>query len=356
MKTSWKCVMALCGLIVLTTIARAAGPGDDVVFTGAGGFELRGTVLLPVAEPKGASGPFPAVLLLPGSGPTDRDGNQAMLKTDLLKQIAERLAAEGFASLRFDKRAAPVYAEARPAEPEELDAFLAWENFVGDARAGLEFLRSRPEINKDKTFIAGHSEGGFITLQLGHDLANQEMQPAGLVLLASAGRTLDVVLREQVAASLERGRADEKTTETLLSQTDAAIQAVIAGEPLPEPLHPGLRPLFNRTVLRLLHSYFTIDPVDLAKAYPGPVLIIHGAEDIQVSAERDARRLHEALQQREQGDVELFVVENASHNLKSVEGNPMGFTGPVIPDVLDTLVRWLNQHRHAEPSRSGTGK
>src|SRR5688500_9758350 len=79
----------------------------EVSFTGAGGLKLNGTVLLPSG---GRDQKFPAVLLLPGSGPTDRNGNQPpVLVTDLLKQIADRLAAEGIASLRFDKRSAHVH-------------------------------------------------------------------------------------------------------------------------------------------------------------------------------------------------------------------------------------------------------
>lgn len=333
-------------LFLIAALSAFAQP-VDVTFTGEGDLELKGTLLLPEGE-----GRHPAVLLLPGSGPTDRDGNQhPMMVTDLLKQIAERLAAEGVATLRFDKRAVRTYARHWPREPEQLDAYFAWENFVGDARSAIEFLHTRAEVDSSRIAIAGHSEGGLLALQLGRDLAGKQHAPAGLILLAAAGRTIDVVVREQITASLERASAGESESRALLGHVDAAIEAVKSGAPLSADLPRELQPLFNPTVLRLLYAYFTIDPAELAHAFPGPVLIVQGQEDVQVSSERDALRLERALRDRPKGCTQLVVVAGASHNLKLVtEDEPYGFRGPIAEPAAEAIMEWSRVHLGAKGS------
>ncbi len=312
----------------------------EVSFEGSGGFELAGELLLP---PREAGATLPAMLLLPGSGPTDRDGNQLpLLETDLLKQIAERLAEAGVATLRFDKRAVARYADRWPAETDEIDALFAFEHFVGDARAALRVLREREEIDAERVGIIGHSEGGLIALALGKELAGTPHAPKTLVLLATAGRTLDVVLREQIARQL--GGADSPLAKRYLPALDAAIAAVKAGEPVPDDLPPGLAPLFAPTALSIVRSYFTIDPADLARAAGGDVLVLQGAEDVQVSAERDAPRLVEALEARASGEERLVIVPDTSHNLKRVESaKEPGFAGPVVAEALDAIATWARE-------------
>jgi dipeptidyl aminopeptidase/acylaminoacyl peptidase len=326
--------------VLLVSPAAGAQPESrEVVFPGDGGLELRGTLLFPAAD---TDTRVPAMLLLPGSGPTDRDGNQQpILKTDLLRQIAERLAAEGVATLRFDKRAVRAYQASWPKDPAGLDEFFAFEHFTGDAAAAYQFLRDQPRINPARMSILGHSEGGLIALQLGADMAGTPRQPAGLVLAGTAGRTLDLVLREQIANLLPRQGADEATIKQYMEALDAAIAAVRTGRPLPADLPTGLRPLFNPTVLKLLRSYFTIDPADLAARVKGSVLILQGEKDSQVSARQDTPRLENALRSRAGSDAEVLVVPGASHNLKKITGDAdPGFTGPVAPEALDRLAAW----------------
>src|SRR5262245_4293613 len=179
----------------------------EVSFPGAGGLELKGELLVPGGE-RGAR--WPAVVLLPGSGPTDRNGNQPpLLVTDLLKQVAERLAADGVASLRFDKRATMAYREKWPAGAEAMSEFFSFENFVGDAAGAVAFLRGRAEVDPRLVGMVGHSEGGLIALQVAHDAVGKD-GIAALILMSTAGRTLAPVIREQIAAQLKRqeiGRA-----------------------------------------------------------------------------------------------------------------------------------------------------
>jgi len=160
--------VALIAIAFTTTHAQTTAnkfTEREVTFAGHGGFQLHGTLVAPATK-----GKVPGILLLPGSGPSDRNGNQPPgLITDLLKQIAERLAADGYASLRFDKRAAHGYAGSWPKDIAGLNDFFSWDSFVGDARAGFEFLKSQPEVNPKQTVIAGHSEGATIAMQVVHD-------------------------------------------------------------------------------------------------------------------------------------------------------------------------------------------
>jgi dienelactone hydrolase len=166
----------------------------EVSFAGGGGLQVHGTLVVPA----GAKGKVPGVLLLPGSGPTDRNGNQApQMVTDLLKQIAERLGTDGYASLRFDKRAAQIYMNSFPHEAAALGDFFSWDNFVGDARGGLDLLQSQPEIDPKHTVIAGHSEGAIIAIQVAHDLEGKSNAPAALILLSSPGRTLGAIIKNK---------------------------------------------------------------------------------------------------------------------------------------------------------------
>jgi dienelactone hydrolase len=352
--------LALVSLLLLDALALRAWAqptSTEVTFRGAGEYELRGTLVLP-AEAASGAGRAAAMLLLPGSGPTDRNGNQPpMVVTDLLIQIADRLAAEGVASLRFDKRAAHGYAAAWPADPAEHDGFFSYENFIADATAAYRFLRGDERIDDSRVAILGHSEGGLFALQIGHDLAESEERPAGLILAATAGRPLDIVLREQLTALLEQQTSDQVVRDEFLAHVERGIAAVKDKQPVPPDMPPGLRPIFNPGVQQLLYAYFTVDPAALAAKVRGPVLVIQGERDVQISAERDAPRLEEALRKRADGGaggpdpVETVIIPGASHNFKKpASDTDPGFAGPVVPAALDRIAAWARDLLRA-PSR-----
>lgn len=328
---------------------RDSARSVDVTFTGVGDFELNGTLLLP---PRDGGRRLPAVVLLPGSGPTDRDGNQPPLfRTEVLKSIAERLAEEGVASLRFDKRCCTVYAPRWPKDPESINALFGWEEFSGDVHAAFEFLAAHEAIDPARIAILGHSEGGLLAIQVAHDRSDAETRPAGLILCGTAGRTLDKVIPGQVRASLQRSGLGGPRAEEIMTGLDRAIAAVRAGDPLPDDVPQALKPLFNATILDLLHAYLTVDPTILAASVAGPVLIINGADDIQVSSSLDTPALVAAFGAR-QGDadlVEVLIVPNTSHNLKTVEDREdAGIDGPVAPIVLERVAAWSREHLAAK--------
>lgn len=341
-------------LVCAFWIAPGAGAGEvplppappapsevEISFPGYKGFGLQGTLSLPSPLPAGGA---PAVLLLPGSGPTDRNGNPPGIEINLLEQMAERLAGQGFAVLRFDKRATATYQPKWPVDPALLADFFSWEGFSGDARAAFEMLRARPEVDRTRSAIVGHSEGGLIALQVASDLTMEGVPPTALVLAATAATTIDSLLRFQIAQLLDMQKADAETRKQYLEDLDRGIRSVIDTGTAPADLPEGLRALFQPSALRLLRAYFTLDPLVLARAYQGPVLVLHGAADIHVPAEEHTAKMMAALAARPGRQQERTVVPNASHNLKRISGpQDPGLTGDVAPEALDALAAFLQR-------------
>ena len=319
--------------VLLLSALVLALHGDRIIdFTGAGGVKLQGTFTAAEPHTKG-----PAVLLLPGSGPTDRDGNQPpMLTTDLLKSIADKLSKSGVSSFRFDKRAAHVYASNWPKGAEALNQYFSWENLVGDAEAAFAVLKKQPEVDSAKAGILGHSEGGLITLQMS---ANQK--PAFLILVGTPYRGMADVIRGQISDALKSQGATKPIYDQYMGITNGAIKEITDKGTVPKDIPAGLVALFNPTVAKLLQSYFKLDVPALATAYPGPVLVVNGEFDSQVSAELDAKPLAAALQKRKATKAKLFIAPKASHNLKTVAGNKEpGFVGAPNAEALQEIAVW----------------
>src|SRR3954470_24058089 len=217
MARSPKSIYALIGLLLVARSAPAAE--REVQFEGAGGVRLSGTLLLPEAP----THPVPAVVLVAGSGPTDRNGNQPpMLWTGLLKQTAEILAEAGIASFRYDKRGLHR-SGGRPKDPAELARFVAWENFSADVVAAHRALCAQPEVDAGRVALLGHSEGGLLVMHAALAMQEAGQAPAAVVLVSTPGRPLDVVLREQLAASMTRLGVSRKGTAALLERNESIL-------------------------------------------------------------------------------------------------------------------------------------
>lgn len=249
---------------------------------------LHSTLLLP----KDTSKPMPVVLLLSGSGPTDRNGNSPMLhgKNNALLMLAEGLAANGIASLRYDKRGVGESAGAMVAEAD-----LRLDTYVDDALSWCEQLR------KDKRFsaviIAGHSEGSLIGM-----LAAKRCGADGFVSISGAGRSAADILRTQLAGKLPP---------ELAVQSEAIITNLEAGKTTENP-PPALDAIYRPSVQPYLISWFRYDPAKWIAALTVPVLIVQGTTDLQVGVD-DAKRLAAANPK-----ATLLVIEGMNHVLKEV--------------------------------------
>ncbi len=303
---------------------------QELSFKTTDGVELHGTFV----EPEHAAGSkLKAVLLVPGSGPTDRNGNQPpAIVADTMKQIAENLAARGIASFRFDKRAAHVNAAIWPKDASKLDDFFSFDNFVSDAETALDILRTQPGIDSAHVGMLGHSEGGLITIVVASGLGKGNLP--GIALLGTAGRSLDLVLMDQVSAALHQQTTNPDVIKTYVDNLQQSIDFVKKNGRRPENVLPGLQSLFTPGTGKILQSYFTIDPAKTIGGYTGDVLLLQGEMDSQISVTKDFPALKQALANRKAGSLVPVTVPNASHNLKHV-GAPTdaGITGPVEPEA-----------------------
>lgn len=242
--------------------------------------------------------PGPAVLLIAGSGPTDRDGNSTVpgVKPASLKLIAEGLAAAGIPSLRYDKRA---IAKSAPAAVSEAD--LRFTTAVDDAASFARLLKAQPGVTC--VILLGHSEGALIAA-----LAAQKVDACGVIEVSGVGRPLGVVLREQFAA--------RNLPPPLMAQIDAGLTELEHGRQIANI--PGLEALFRPSVQPYLISQLSLDPAKALAAVKAPVLILQGDNDLQVSVQ-DARLLAAA-----RPDARLVILPGMNHVLKTAPGDRAG--------------------------------
>lgn len=326
-------------LFAAMTAAGAEGVANQLVtFTSNDGSVLSGTL----TAPAGAKGKLPGIVLLQGSGPTDRDGNQPpAIRSDLLRQIAEGLALKGIATLRYDKRGLPANGASVPADQSKYPAYFDWNRYIDDAYAAYAFLRAQPGVDMLKTGFFGHSEGGLIALDLTSRLLVTE-QPRFLVLAGTPGRRWEIILREQLNRALSEQRATQAQRKYFLDENDRIIKVIRASGTVPDNVPSGLAMLYPAYLGPFWRAAFDLDPLALAVKYSGPVLLLQGEADLNVSTERDALALDRALQKRPNDDHALVIVPRGSHNLKPLQNDKdPGFQGEIDPSVIERTSSWL---------------
>ncbi|HVK12499.1 MAG TPA: alpha/beta hydrolase [Gemmataceae bacterium] len=304
-------------------VAALAGPAGAADFTSepaevkvpAG--VLKGTLVVPAGK-----GPFPVAVMHPGSGPTDRDGNQPVgVKTDGLKMVAEALAAKGVATLRIDKR---LIGES----PKSAEKDLRFDHYVDDVVAWVELLRKDRRF--DRVAFIGHSEGALIGLA-----AAGAAKFDAFVSLCGPGEPLAATLRTQ----LKKGLSKE-----LYEASDKAIAELEAGREVKE--YPKeLVALFRPSVQPYLISLFKPDPAKLIAGVGVPVLIVGGSADVQIGPE-NAKKLAEANPK-----AKVVTVEKMNHTLKTVDGpadQKAAYTDParpLAPGLVPALAEFLTKGR-----------
>ena len=309
--------MVLAASLAATT---AAGPaGVEVGVPGPQG-ALAGTLIDPGKD-------TPAVLIIPGSGPTDRDGNNPLgVKGGVYRQLAEALAVKNVATLRIDKRGM-FGSRAAVADPNDVTIAA----YAADAHAWVDMLRAKTA--RSCVWILGHSEGALVALQA----AQNPTGICGLVLVAGAGRPLGEVIRAQLRAN--------PANAPLLAQGEAALDQLEAGKRVPAATLPApLQPLFNDRVQGYLIDLFRHDPARLIAAVKLPVLIVQGDKDIQVAV-ADAELL-----KRAQPAATLKLMPGINHVLKPVASDDRAANvatygdadlaiPPVVADTIAAFVR-----------------
>jgi len=235
--------------------------------------------------------PVPVVLILAGSGPSDRDGNNPDGgRNDSLKRLAWVLAKHNIASVRYDKRGVAASFAATPDERN-----LSVEAYVNDAVAWSQKLKNDPRFGP--LILLGHSEGALIAT-----LAAPRADAAALISLSGSARPVDQVIREQLARSLPP---------PLMLRSNELLDSLKAGhtdDNVPAPLQPIFRP----SVQPYLISLFRQDPAKAFAQLKMPTLIVQGSNDMQVGV-GDAQALKAA-----KPDAELVVIEGMNHVMRIV--------------------------------------
>ena len=284
---------------------------------------LHGTLLVPDGP-----GPHPALLLVAGSGPVDRDGNLPGLRNDSLLLLAEALANRGVATLRTDKRGVGASHAAGPDE-----SALLLDTYVHDTRLWLGALQGDPAIAR--AGVLGHNEGALIAT-----LAAKAAPVDRVVLLAGAGVPAGPAILRQLA--------DGGTPPDLVAAARTIIARLLRGEAVAEV--PGaLAGLFRPSVQPYLASWLLRDPAAEAAALRCPVLVVQGTADLQMRV-ADARLLAAACP-----GADLLLVPGMNHVLKTpAEGRAANLaayadaTLPLAHGLPDAVARFMSQGHPAD--------
>jgi hypothetical protein len=259
---------------------------------------IEGTLLLPSKEN------IPLVLIIAGSGPTDRDGNSGSLKNNSLKMLAQGLYDNNIASFRFDKRGIAKSAKAMISEED-----LRFEHYIRDVQQWYLLLKNDSRFSS--VIILGHSEGSLIGM-----IASQDVIPDKFISLAGPGVSMQATIRRQLA--------DQPPY--VLSMSLPIIEELEKGKTV-DSVAPLLNMLFRPSVQSYLISCFKYDPAIEISKVQSPVLIVQGTTDIQIQVE-DAKKLAAA-----NSNSELVIIEGMNHILKEADAN-----------------RFLNLRTYGDPS------
>ncbi|GGO12972.1 acyl-CoA thioester hydrolase [Microbispora rosea subsp. aerata] len=307
----------------------------DLTFTSAGE-RLAGTLTLPDGE-----GPFPAALLVPGSGPVNRDSDHRRLPLGVTRQLAEAFAAAGIASLRYDKRGVGA----------STGDFLAtgFRDNMDDAEAALAALRDRPEVDSGRVALAGHSEGALIAA----NLAARDPAVAAVVLLSGAAKIGAETLRWQAARLAPTMPAFVRVL-LRLTRTDLVTKVTRNHERIRRTTTDVAWVGGVRLNARWTREFLDHDPAADLALITAPVLAVTGEKDLQVDP-ADLTRMAELVR----GPIETRLIPDLSHILRRQPGTPSlraykrEAREPIDAQVRDLVTGWLVEELSAPAGDGG---
>ncbi len=276
---------------------------------------IDGTLLIPDDET-----PPPLAIIIAGSGPTDRNGNQNMMKNNAYRLLAEGLAAEGIATFRYDKR---IVKQLRNRTMNEEG--IRFDDFIEDAKNVITHFKEDQRFSK--IVVIGHSQGSLIGMLAGKDLAD------GFISLAGAGQEIDDVIIDQLQMQ-SPGLVDNART----AFDDLRVNGVA------QNYSPYLASIFRPELQPFLLSWMQYDPASELKKLEMPILIVNGTKDLQV-LESEAELLQAAVP-----EAKLVLIENMNHVLKEITGDRLENSKsynepqrPVIPQLITVLSEFIKK-------------
>lgn len=275
---------------------------------------IEGTLLCPYSTEK-----VPVVLIIAGSGPTDRNGNSSRMMNNSLKLLAEGLKAQDIASLRYDKRG---IGKSSSAALQEVD--LRFDHYIEDVIAWIELLKKDQRFNQ--IIIAGHSEGSLIGM-----IACQKAGIDKYISIAGAGYPAADILRKQFEAQ----------SQSYLTQAEPILSQIEKGH-IVDDVPPMLNMVFRKSVQPYMISWFKYNPQQEIAKLSTPILIIQGSTDIQVSIDNA-----EILKQHNEKS-QLAIIEGMNHILKEAPSdrskNLSTYSQPNLPlhpELLPTIINFI---------------
>lgn len=248
---------------------------------------IDGTLLTPKDNDK----PNLAIIIA-GSGPTNRNGNQNFLKNNSLKKIAVALTENGISTFRYDKRIVKQILK------NDVDKNIMFDDFVSDASDVITYFKKKNTYNK--IFVIGHSQGSLVGMLSAKDKAD------GFISLAGASNNIGDVIIEQIAKTAPMFNEDTKRVIESLKEGKTTTDFPIA-----------LASVFNADVQPFMMNWMSYNPTEIIKELDMPILLINGTKDLQVSVQ-EAELLKDANTK-----AQLVIIENMNHVLFEIEGDDL---------------------------------
>lgn len=257
-------------------------------------------------------------IIIGGSGPTDKDGNQNFQKTNNIKKLATHLANQNIATFRYDKRIVKQIRNKTVANN------IMFDDFVADASAVMTYFKSKN--NYKHIYIIGHDQGSLIGMLAAKDAAD------GFISIAGTALSIDQLITEQVEKTAPQFTADTKRIFKLLKAGKTTTDYPVA-----------LSSIFNIETQRFIMNWMQYNPTEILSTLEIPILITNGTKDLQVS-EAEAKLLHDAAP-----TSELKIIPNMNHVLVTISGGDLENSKsynesqrPLSPELLNCITTFIN--------------
>lgn len=303
-------------LLILTACITCSLFAQDKLFTAeeiAINELIDGTLLTPNANNKSV-----LAIIIAGSGPTNRDGNQNFLMNNSLKKLTEGLSNQGIASFRYDKR---IVKQIRKGK---VDKNIMFDDFIIDAVSVIDYFKEKNSFSK--IYIIGHSQGSLVGMLAAKDKAD------GFISLAGSGKSIDALIQEQIEKTYPMYGEDSKKVFAILKKNKTTTD-----------YPPALASVFDISLQPFMSNWIQYNPLEIIQELNMPILIINGTKDLQVSTE-EAHLLKEANPK-----AEITIIENMNHILFTIEGGTLENSKSynesfrkINPEVIESIVRFIN--------------
>lgn len=305
-----------------------------------GQFPLAATLTIP----EGINGKYPLVVMVHGSGPTDRDSNAKGMPMNIFKQLSDLVVAEGFASIRYDKRGVGG---------SKGDFYeTGVHDLINDACAVVEFAKKHPNIDSENVILLGHSEGSIIA-----PFVNEKVPVDGMILLAGTAEPLAETMtwqREEIIKDVRSVKGFQgwllrllKVDEKITKMNDDLIEALLASdEPVIKYKGKKINAKWNR-------EHIQFDVSNPLQKVTFPVLAITGTKDVNVKVS-DVNKIKSLVQ----GDCETHIIQDMTHMLRKTDveysfskimnNNKKSLKHPIDSELREKIILWLRNWKNKQ--------